>query len=123
MPVLQPKANQLTKKVLLLHDTDLARHLLCMCPVKWQTQCDLTENTTPISTRALLLELENIENNTEMDYKAQIPTKMKGAEGKHKMESVNSCTPKNPRRWAGPTNMHPLQETWEAIQVPQYKRL
>eukprot|EP00804_Cyclotella_cryptica_P007669 CCRYP_015243-RA/>CCRYP_015243-RA protein AED:0.40 eAED:1.00 QI:0/0/0/1/1/1/3/0/351 len=42
-----PKANQATKKVLPLDDADLATHLLRMCPAKWQTQYDLTENTTP----------------------------------------------------------------------------
>eukprot|EP00804_Cyclotella_cryptica_P018736 CCRYP_007218-RA/>CCRYP_007218-RA protein AED:0.43 eAED:0.44 QI:0/0/0/1/0/0.5/2/0/225 len=47
-----PKANQATKKVLPLDDADLATHLLRMCPAKWQTQYDLTENTTPVSTRA-----------------------------------------------------------------------
>eukprot|EP00804_Cyclotella_cryptica_P007310 CCRYP_002540-RA/>CCRYP_002540-RA protein AED:0.40 eAED:0.74 QI:0/0/0/1/1/1/3/0/281 len=62
-----PKANQATKKVLPLDDADLATHLLRMCPAKWQTQYDLTENTTPVSTRALLLVLENIENNAELD--------------------------------------------------------
>ena len=45
-----PSANQATKKVLPLDDTDLATHLLSMCPAKWQTQYDLTENTTPVST-------------------------------------------------------------------------
>eukprot|EP00804_Cyclotella_cryptica_P003882 CCRYP_015754-RA/>CCRYP_015754-RA protein AED:0.44 eAED:1.00 QI:0/0/0/1/1/1/2/0/223 len=62
-----PKANQATKKELPLDDANLATHLLRMCPAKWQTQYDLTENTTPVSTRALLLVLENIENNAELD--------------------------------------------------------
>jgi hypothetical protein len=64
-----PMANQATKKVLPLDDAGLATHLLCMCLAKWQTQYDLTENTTPVSTRALLLVLENIENNVELDAK------------------------------------------------------
>ena len=58
-----PRANQATKKVLPLDDADLATHLLRMCPAKWQTQYDLTEKTTPVNTRALLLILEKIENN------------------------------------------------------------
>eukprot|EP00804_Cyclotella_cryptica_P011365 CCRYP_016035-RA/>CCRYP_016035-RA protein AED:0.37 eAED:0.38 QI:0/-1/0/1/-1/1/1/0/139 len=62
-----PKANQATEKVLPLDDADLATHLLRMCPAKWQTQYDLTENTTPVSTRALLLVLESIENNAELN--------------------------------------------------------
>ena len=49
-----PKANQATKEVLPLDDMDLAPHLLQMCLARWQTQYDLTENSTPVSTRALL---------------------------------------------------------------------
>eukprot|EP00804_Cyclotella_cryptica_P012933 CCRYP_002283-RA/>CCRYP_002283-RA protein AED:0.43 eAED:0.43 QI:0/-1/0/1/-1/1/1/0/242 len=73
-----PKANQATKKVLPLDDADLATHLLRMCPPKWQTQYNLTENITPVSTRALLLVLENIENNAELDAKPSSITKTKG---------------------------------------------
>ena len=76
-----PKANQATKKVLPLDDVDLATHLLCMCPIKWQTQYNLTKNMTPVSTRALLLVLENIKNNAELDCKSQNPNKPKRAEG------------------------------------------
>eukprot|EP00804_Cyclotella_cryptica_P013636 CCRYP_012962-RA/>CCRYP_012962-RA protein AED:0.47 eAED:0.47 QI:0/-1/0/1/-1/1/1/0/84 len=75
-----PKANQATKRVLPLDDADLATHLLRMCPAKWQTQYDLTENTTPVSTRALLMVLENIENNAELDSKPSSMTKAKGAD-------------------------------------------
>ena len=65
MPLLQLyKANQ-AKKVSPLDDTDLVTHLLLMCLDKWQNQYDLTENTTPVSTRALLLVLEDIEKKTE----------------------------------------------------------
>eukprot|EP00804_Cyclotella_cryptica_P007465 CCRYP_002661-RA/>CCRYP_002661-RA protein AED:0.40 eAED:1.00 QI:0/-1/0/1/-1/1/1/0/374 len=85
-----PKANQATKKVLPLDDADLATRLLRMCPAKWQTQYDLTENTTPVSTRALLLVLENIENNAELDAKPSSMTKTKGADQKRKMESIDS---------------------------------
>eukprot|EP00804_Cyclotella_cryptica_P028868 CCRYP_008447-RA/>CCRYP_008447-RA protein AED:0.41 eAED:0.75 QI:0/0/0/1/1/1/2/0/300 len=97
-----PKANQATKKVLPLDDADLATHLLRMCPAKWQTQYDLTENTTPVSTRALLLVLENIENNAELDNKPASTTKAKGADTERKMESMDSASPRSPRRWAGP---------------------
>jgi hypothetical protein len=82
-----PKANQATKKVLPLDDANLATHLLLMCPAKWQTQYNLTENSTPISTRTLLLVLENIKNNVELDAKPASTTKAKGAEQKHKKES------------------------------------
>ncbi len=72
---------------------------------------DLMENTTLLSTRALLLALE-IENNAEVDYKAQNHTNMKGAKGKRKMESIDSHIPKKPKRGAGLTSMCSLQEAW-----------
>eukprot|EP00804_Cyclotella_cryptica_P020530 CCRYP_003382-RA/>CCRYP_003382-RA protein AED:0.39 eAED:1.00 QI:0/0/0/1/1/1/2/0/317 len=100
-----PKANQATKKVLPLDDVDLATHLLRMCPAKWQTQYDLTENTTPVSTRAPLLVLENIKNNVELDNKPANTTKAKGAEQKWKMESMDSCIPKKPKK-VGWTEKH-----------------
>jgi hypothetical protein len=93
-----PKANQTTKKVLPLDDADLTTHLLCTCPAKWQTQYNLTENSIPVSTRALLLVLENIENNVELDVKPTSTTKAKGAEQKCKMESENSRIPKKPKK-------------------------
>jgi len=62
-----PSTNQATKQVLPLDDADLATHLLCMCPAKWQTQYDLAEKTTPVNTRALLLIHEKIENNAEVE--------------------------------------------------------
>ena len=55
-----PKANSTTKEILPLDDADLATHLLLMCPARWQAQYNLSENTTLVSTRALLLMLENI---------------------------------------------------------------
>ena len=92
-----PSANQATKKVLPLDDADLATHLLRMCPAKWQTQYDLTEKTTPVNTRALLLILEKIENNAEVETKPPGTIKTKGAEGKRKMESIDSRIPKKPK--------------------------
>jgi len=88
-----PSANQVTKRVLPLDDDNLAMHLLCMCPTKWQTQYDLTEKTTPVNIRALLI-LEKIENNTEVEAKDPNTIKSKGADGKCKMESIDSCIPK-----------------------------
>ena len=44
------------------------------------------QESTPVSTRALLLMLENIENNANLDKKSQNPSKPKGAEGKCKMD-------------------------------------
>ena len=42
----------------------------------------------------MLLILENIENNANLDYKSPNLNKLKGAEGKHKMESIDSLIPK-----------------------------
>ena len=75
-----------------MDDADLATHLLHMCLAKWQTQYNLIKNTTHISTRALLLVLKSIKNNGEVDYKAQICAKTKGAECK--MESPDYRIPK-----------------------------
>ena len=69
-----------------------------MCPARWQAPYDLSKNTTPVSTRALLLVQENIENNADLDYKPTSPNKPKGAEGKRKVESTNSQTPKKPKK-------------------------
>ena len=85
-------------KVLPLDDADLVTHLLRIFPAKCKTQHDLTENTAPVSSRALLLALEKIENNAEVDYKAQNPTKMKVTEGKCKMELIDFCIPKKPKK-------------------------
>eukprot|EP00804_Cyclotella_cryptica_P028379 CCRYP_016425-RA/>CCRYP_016425-RA protein AED:0.39 eAED:1.00 QI:0/0/0/1/1/1/2/0/371 len=100
-----PKANQATKKVLPLDDADLLTHLLRMCPAKWQTQYNLTENTTPVSTTAVLLVLENVKNNAELDAKPSSMTKAKGADQKRKMESMDSRIPKKPKK-VGWTDKH-----------------
>ena len=94
MPVLQPKCESGTKQVLPLDDADLATHLLRMCPAKWQTQYNLTEKMTPVKTRDLLLILEKIEDNAKVETKPPSVIKTKGAEGKHKMESIDSYIPK-----------------------------
>ena len=92
-----PKANQAIKKVLPLEDANLATHLLCMCPAKWQTQYNLMENTTPVSTRALLLVPENIKNNADLNATPSSTSKNKGPEGKHKIELIDSHIPKKPK--------------------------
>ena len=75
-----------------------------MCPAKWQTQYNLTEKTTPVNTQALLLILEKIENNAEVETKPPSAIKPKGAEGKCKMESLDSRIPKKPK--AGFSDIH-----------------
>jgi hypothetical protein len=64
-----------------------------MCPAKWQTQYALMEKMTPVDTRALLLILEKIKNNAEVETKSPSMNKPKGAEGKCRMESIDSCIP------------------------------
>jgi len=52
------------------------------------------EKMTPVNTTALLLILEKITNNAEVEAKPPSVIKPKGAEGKCKMESIDSCIPK-----------------------------
>ena len=99
-----PSANQAIKQVLSLDGAALAMHLLRMCPAKWQTQYNLTEKTTPVNTRALLI-LEKIENNAELETKPPSTIKPKGAEGKRKMESIDSRIPKKSKQ-VGFSNKH-----------------
>ena len=93
-----PKENQATKKILPLNDADLMTHLLRMCPAKWQTQYNLMGNTSPISTKALLLMLKNIENNAKLDHEPSNTNKAKGTKGKHKMKPIDSHIPKKPKK-------------------------
>jgi hypothetical protein len=58
----------------------------------------LTEKTTPVNTRALLLILDKIENNAEVEAKPLSMIKSKGTEGKYKMESINSHIPKKSKQ-------------------------
>ena len=100
-----PKVNPTTKEVLPLDDTDLATHLLCMCQVRWQAQYNLSENTTPVITRVLLLMLENIENNADLDYKPTNLNKPKGAERKRNWSPSTPEFQRSPRRWAELTSI------------------
>ncbi len=56
------------------------------------------ENTTLVSTRALLLILKNLDNNAKLDHKTSNATKAKRTEGKCMMELINSCIPKKPKK-------------------------
>ena len=92
------KANLATKPVTPLEDADLATHLLGMCPVKWQRQYDLMNNSTPVSTRYLLLVLENIKSNIELNDKPPSKDRAKGADSKCKTDSVDTRTPKKAKK-------------------------
>ena len=93
--------NSATKLVLLLDDSDLATHLLHMCPQKWQRQNALNNHSTPLSARALLLVLKNIETNVKVDHKPPSNNKAKGADSKQKMESIVSWIPKKAHKGLG----------------------
>ncbi len=69
-----------------------------MCPVKWQRQYDLMENSTLVGTRALLLVLENIESNVELHDKSPSKDKAKGADSKRKAVSDDLHNPKKAKK-------------------------
>ena len=56
------------------------------------------ENSTPVSTRALLLVLENIESYVELDVKPPSKDKAKGADSRRKAESNNSHNPQKAKK-------------------------
>ena len=100
-----PKANQATKAALPLDDKDLATHLLRMCTARWQTQYNLTKNATPVSTMALLLVLENIENNADLIISPGTQTSQKGLKGNARWTQSTPGFQRSPRRWAGLTSI------------------
>ena len=69
-----------------------------MCPVKWQKQYDLMENSILVSTSALLMVLENIKSNVELNDKPPSKDKAKGADSKRKAESNDSRNPKKAKK-------------------------
>ncbi len=56
-----PKATESTQLAVPYTEAQLAVQLLRMCPVHWQNQYDLNQNSVPHDTRRLLADLENIE--------------------------------------------------------------
>jgi hypothetical protein len=58
----------------------------------------LTEKTTPVITKAFLLILEKIKNNTEIEAKPHSVIKPKVDEVKCKRESINSRSPKKSKQ-------------------------
>jgi hypothetical protein len=85
-------------QVLPLGDANLMTHLLHMCLTKWQTQYDLTEKTTSVNTRTILSILEKIESKAELEAQPPSIITSKGAEGKCKMESIDSLIPKKSKQ-------------------------
>ncbi len=95
------KVNLATKPVTLLEDANLATHLLQMYPVEWQRMYDLMNNSTPVSTRDLLLVPESIKSNVKLNEKPPSKDKANGADPKCKMDSIDACFPKKAKRgWA-----------------------
>ena len=56
------------------------------------------ENSTLVSTRALLLVLENNVSNVELNDKPPSNDKAKGTDTKQKMESIDPCIPKKAQK-------------------------
>ena len=56
------------------------------------------ENSTPVSTRALLMVLENIESKVKLDDKPPSKDKAKGADSKRKVEYNDSRNPKKVKK-------------------------
>ncbi len=61
-------------------------------------QYNLMENSTSVSTRALLLVLEIIKSNVKLDDKPSSKDKAKGADSKRKAESNDSCNPQKAKK-------------------------
>ena len=103
-----------------MDDAYLATHLLHMCLVKWKTQYDLMENTTPVSTRAFLLVLKNIENNDEIDTKLSSSTKLKGLMGSTRWSLWTPAFTRNPKGGLDQKALCAMQEAWPAAQEPHH---
>ncbi len=69
-----------------------------MGPVKWQWQYDLINHSTLVSTRDLLLVLENIESNVELDDKPLNKDTAKGTDSKHETDSIDTHPSKNAKK-------------------------
>jgi hypothetical protein len=69
MLVQQQSCHELTKKVGPFDDANLASHILCKCPRRWQVQYKLTKDMVPQSIWMLLEVLECIEKAFPTDYK------------------------------------------------------
>jgi hypothetical protein len=92
-----------------------------MCLSKWQTQYKLAEKMTRVNTWALLLILEKIENNTEVENKSPSVIKPKGAEGKCKMESIDSHIPKKSKQIGLSDEQCVIcKNTWRAVKIAQH---
>jgi len=76
---------------------------------------------TPVSTRALLLILEKIENNSEVEAKPPSMFIPKGAEVKCNMESMDSRIPKKPKQVGFSDKQCTLyKKTWRSAQITQH---
>jgi hypothetical protein len=56
------------------------------------------ENSTPVSTRALLLVLEKIKSNVMLDDKPPSKDKAKGADSKRKIDFIDARIPKKAKK-------------------------
>ena len=114
-----PKANAGTKAVNPYDDAELANHVLRMCPIAWQNQYELTQDSVPESMRALLPILETIEKCTEFtkDKPKSGSSAEKPPKDKRKMDhSGTGRIPKSPN----PTSTVPFARRMGRAHYPQY---
>ncbi len=68
-----PKATESTQLAVPYTEAQLAVHLLHMCPVHWQNQYDLNQNTIPQDTRRLLTVLETLRSLVQVPLYPRVP--------------------------------------------------
>ena len=114
-----PSASSYTQKVYSFMDSELARNILCIYPLKWQDQCHLIEKCYPEGVKPLLLILEHIEVAHPVDEKhmAGKPAKSQGSKQSSRKFVQGTCIPRK-RKLAGTKNarvekkLQSMQNVW-----------
>eukprot|EP00804_Cyclotella_cryptica_P008421 CCRYP_003940-RA/>CCRYP_003940-RA protein AED:0.35 eAED:0.35 QI:0/-1/0/1/-1/1/1/0/94 len=86
----------MTQQVYSFTGTELACHILHMCPLKWQDQYHLLEKCYPEGVKPLLLILERIE--VDERQSPSKPAKAQGAEQPSKKFVLVAHIPKKPKQ-------------------------
>eukprot|EP00804_Cyclotella_cryptica_P005518 CCRYP_003037-RA/>CCRYP_003037-RA protein AED:0.35 eAED:0.35 QI:0/-1/0/1/-1/1/1/0/176 len=97
-----PSASAMTQQVYSFTDSELACHILRMCPLKWQDQYHLLEKCYPEGVKPLLLILERIEVAHPVDEKqsAAKPAKAQAADQPSRKSSLSGRIPRKPSKYA-----------------------
>eukprot|EP00804_Cyclotella_cryptica_P026564 CCRYP_020447-RA/>CCRYP_020447-RA protein AED:0.15 eAED:0.20 QI:0/-1/0/1/-1/1/1/0/387 len=97
-----PSASAMTQQVFAFTDSELACHILRMCPLKWQDQYHLLEKCYPEGVKPLLLILERIEVAHPVDEKQSTakPAKAQAADQPSKKFSPSRRIPRKPSKQA-----------------------